>query len=272
MSATWVGRPSGSAAICGGVQLNEEQMKDMKAEAEPGASSADLLEHLPIRFENLERDVRAMDPAKLEEPREVGRGRLPATAIGLIVHIAEHTQRHLGQAITTAKLVRAMRDESGSGPAHLGLSMTDLTLIIRRFINEYQTGGDEAVAEELLDSEFYDHTPFPGFGPTREDVKALFRVLRGAFPDLRAEIIEQYADGDRVVTRKTFHGTHEGPFAGKPPSGRPVAIRVVDIVRIANGRIREHWNVVDVAGLMAQYGVTHGVGESPLFPDAGSVS
>jgi|SoiMethySBSTD1v2_1073268.scaffolds.fasta_scaffold1650940_2 predicted ester cyclase len=132
--------------------------------------------------------------------------------------------------------------------------MSDPISIMRRFVHEYQTAGNEAVADELLDTEFYDHSPFPGFGPAREDVKALFRALRAAFPDLRAEIVEQFADGDRVVTRKTFHGTHQGPFAGKAPSGLTVAIRVVDIVRIANGRIREHWNVVDVPGLMTQLG------------------
>ena len=93
-------------------------------------------------------------------------------------------------------------------------SMSDPISIMRRFVHEYQTDGNGAVADEILDTEFFDHTPFPGFGPTREDVEALFRALRAAFPDLRAEIVEQFADGDRVVTRKTFHGTHQGPFKG----------------------------------------------------------
>ena len=123
--------------------------------------------------------------------------------------------------------------------------------VMNRFIQEFQTEGNQAVAEELLAPDFVDHTPFPGFGSTREDVKALFAVLRSAFGGLRAEVIEQFSDGDRVATRKTFHGTHTGPFAGFAPTGKPVAIRVFDIVRIAEGRIQEHWNVVDVAGLMA---------------------
>jgi predicted ester cyclase len=124
--------------------------------------------------------------------------------------------------------------------------------VARRFVDEYQTAGDERVAEALLAQGFVDHTPFPGFGPTREDVKGLFRVLRGAFPGLRAEIIEQFSSGDRVVTRKTFHGTHRGPFAGIDATGRAVEIRVVDIVRVENGQIHEHWNVVDLPGLMQQ--------------------
>jgi predicted ester cyclase len=77
-------------------------------------------------------------------------------------------------------------------------------------------------------------------------------VLRAAFPDLRAEVVEQIADGDRVATRKIFHGTHRGAFAGIAPTGREVTIAVMDIVRIGEGQIREHWNVVDVSGLMRQ--------------------
>ena len=124
--------------------------------------------------------------------------------------------------------------------------------VINRFIDEFQTGGNEAVADELLAPDFVDHTPFPGFGSTREDVKRLFLMLRSAFPDLRAEVVEQFTDGDRVATRKTFHGTHRSEFFGKPGSGKKVAIQVMDIVRIKDGKIAEHWNVVDVAGLMAQ--------------------
>ncbi len=125
---------------------------------------------------------------------------------------------------------------------------------MQRFVHEYQSGGEEAVAEALLAPEFVDHTPFPGFGSTREDVKALFRVLRAAFPDLRAEVHAQFTDGDgeRVATWKTFHGTHQGAFVGIAPTGRKVTIRVMDFVRVSGGLMREHWNVVDVAGLMAQ--------------------
>ncbi len=88
--------------------LTAEQLSDLKREDQPGMDGAELLAEMSARLERVEHDVRSMDPATLEQTREVGRGRLPSTAIGLIVHIAEHTQRHLGQAITTAKLVRSL--------------------------------------------------------------------------------------------------------------------------------------------------------------------
>jgi steroid delta-isomerase-like uncharacterized protein len=66
------------------------------------------------------------------------------------------------------------------------------------------------------------------------------------------------SEGDRVTTYKTFNGTHQGEFMGVPATGRPVSIRVIDIVRFADGKITEHWNVVDVAGLLQQLGAFPG--------------
>jgi uncharacterized damage-inducible protein DinB len=89
-----------------GTQLSESQRTSLASESTPGASREELLAALDAAFTHAESIVRALDPATLSTPREVGRKRLPTTVIGLLTHIAEHTQRHVGQAITTAKLVR----------------------------------------------------------------------------------------------------------------------------------------------------------------------
>lgn len=91
-----------------GNQLSEEQLAELKVEPEPGASINDLLAAMERSFEHAEAVVRALHPADLGSPREVGRKRLPTTVIGLLTHIAEHTQRHLGQAISAAKLARVI--------------------------------------------------------------------------------------------------------------------------------------------------------------------
>jgi steroid delta-isomerase-like uncharacterized protein len=130
--------------------------------------------------------------------------------------------------------------------------MNDALSIVQMFVYEFQTMGNEHVAERLLAPDFVDHTPFPGFGGGREDVKRLFQVLRSAFPDLRAEIVEQFANGEMVATRKTFHGTHKGEFLGVPPTGKHMAFRVVDLLRVSDGKMREHWNVVDVTSIVGQ--------------------
>ena len=59
-----------------------------------------------------------------------------------------------------------------------------------------------------------------------------------------------------MVTRKTFHGTHQGDLMGIPPSGRPIAFDVIDILRLKDGKITDHWNVVDQLGLMRQIGAS----------------
>jgi hypothetical protein len=90
-----------------GRPLDASQMAAPAAEMQPGASLEELLADIDRALRRAEEIIRAVDPATLAEPRRVGRKRLPTTVIGLLVHIAEHTQRHLGQAICAAQLARA---------------------------------------------------------------------------------------------------------------------------------------------------------------------
>jgi steroid delta-isomerase-like uncharacterized protein len=125
----------------------------------------------------------------------------------------------------------------------------------RRFVEEYQTGRDESVADEILAEDFVNHAEVPGLPTDREGVKILFRAFWTAFPDFRMEIHDMFGAGDRVATRKTFRGTHDGEFTGIPPTGRMVGVDIIDIVRYEDGKLAEHWNVVDQLGLMRQLGV-----------------
>ena len=124
--------------------------------------------------------------------------------------------------------------------------------VVRRFVDEYQTGADERAFDELMHPQFVDHERPPGIAPGPEGVRQQFDGFRAAFPDLRAVILDQVAEGDKVTTRKVLRGTHRGPFMGIEPTGREVEIRVIDIVRVADGRIAEHWACVDRLGVLAQ--------------------
>lgn len=125
-------------------------------------------------------------------------------------------------------------------------------LLVRRLVDEAQCNGDFAVVDELLAEDFVDHSPFPGVPPTRDGVKMLFGYLRSAFPDLHVRIHEQIADEEKVVTRKTFEGTHRGEFMGMPPRGRSVAFEVIDILTVRDRKILEHRVVFDSAAIQAQ--------------------
>ena len=95
---------------------------------------------------------------------------------------------------------------------------------------------------------------FPSFPTTRDGMKQLFTMLHEAFPDLHPTIHDQIGEGDKVVTRKTLHGTHQGELIGIPPTGKQVAIEVIDILRVEDGKLVDHWAVVDQLGLMQQIG------------------
>ena len=124
--------------------------------------------------------------------------------------------------------------------------------IVQRFIKEFQNEGREEVALEILAETFVDHSTIPPFTPDRGGVIELFRSLRAAFSDFRAEIHDQIAENDKVVTRKTFHGTHTGEFFGIAPTMRAVEFGVIDILRLENGKFVEHRCEVDFAGLIRQ--------------------
>ena len=127
--------------------------------------------------------------------------------------------------------------------------------LVRRFVEQAQTRHDLSAIETYVAPDFVDHSAPPGVPTTREGVKVQFQMFIQALPDLHAIIDFQVADDDRVVTRKTLRGTHQGDLMGIPPTGRTVDIDVIDIVRVKAGRITEHWNNVDRLGLMRQLGV-----------------
>lgn len=92
-----------------GRELSAEQLQAMKLEGSGAISAKDALQALSHATAASAERVRRFDPAQLEEPRYVGRRRMQTTVGGLLVHVADHTQRHVGQAVTTAKVVLANR-------------------------------------------------------------------------------------------------------------------------------------------------------------------
>jgi steroid delta-isomerase-like uncharacterized protein len=133
------------------------------------------------------------------------------------------------------------------------MSPEDKKAIVRRFVDEVQTAHRLDVMDDLLSSDFVDHMA-GSRPPYIEGAKRLFTTLFTALPDLRATIHEQTVDGDMVWTRKEFQGTHLGPLMGLPPSGKAVSFEAIEILRIADGKIVEHWAVSDMLSLLQQIG------------------
>ena len=127
--------------------------------------------------------------------------------------------------------------------------------VVRRFIEEVQNNKDSAVFDELNDPEFVNLSAPPGVPSDREGGKMYLWSFFSAFPDSRWTIDDMIAEGDRVATKKTFTGTHTSDFAGIPATGNKVTLQFVDIMRVRDGRIVEHWLSMDQLSFMQQLGV-----------------
>jgi|ERR1041384_3203274 predicted ester cyclase len=127
--------------------------------------------------------------------------------------------------------------------------------VIRRFVEEVQNKKNWDVYDELNDPEFVNHSAPPGIPSDREGGKIYLGAFLNAFPDCRFTVDDMIAEGDQVVTKKTFTGTHEAEFAGIPPTRKRVTLQFVDIMRVRDGRIVEHWLSMDQLSFMQQLGV-----------------
>jgi predicted ester cyclase len=112
--------------------------------------------------------------------------------------------------------------------------------LVRRFVDEVQSAGNTDAIDEICSPEFVNHSAPPRVPSNREGVKQLTAMFRQAFPDSYFILEDMIAEGEKIATRKTFHGTHQGEFMGIPPTGQQVSVGLIDIVRIADGRVVEH--------------------------------
>ena len=125
--------------------------------------------------------------------------------------------------------------------------------VVIRFNKEAIEQGRLEAFDELLDPSFINHTAPAGMPSGRDGmVRFIIDVLRPAFSDLRADIYDQIAEGDKVVTRKAFHATHTGSFMGIPATGKPIVFPVIDIIRLRDGKYIEHWGIRDTHSVLQQ--------------------
>ena len=130
--------------------------------------------------------------------------------------------------------------------------MTANEAIYRRLIEEGFNQGNLAVVDELVAPDAQEHQR--GSADGIEGTKGTIRYLRSAFPDFKITIDEIVVSGDKVWARQKGGGTNLGSFAGHPPTGIKAFTDVIDVVRIEDGKIVEHWGVPDQLGMMMQLG------------------
>jgi predicted ester cyclase len=124
--------------------------------------------------------------------------------------------------------------------------------VVRRFNIEVIQNGNEDEFRALMASDFVNHAAPPGMPNGPQSMWNTFQnILRPALSDMTVTIHDQIAEGDRVTTRKTISGTHSGTLMGVLATGKPVAISVIDIVRVQNGLYAEHWGLNTLSNALA---------------------
>ncbi|MCS6926799.1 MAG: ester cyclase [Candidatus Binatia bacterium] len=127
--------------------------------------------------------------------------------------------------------------------------------VFRRYFEEVLNAGNLDLVDDLIARSYVSHYPTGyDFGGGPEGVKQIVSAVRTGFPDVHFTVEDVIAEGDRVVGRWTFRGTHQGDFMGIPPTGRKVSVMGIAIYRIARGKIAEAWVAWDAMGLMQQLG------------------
>ena len=127
--------------------------------------------------------------------------------------------------------------------------------VVRRFIEEVQNKKNMDVFDELNAEDFVNLSAPPGMPTDRAGGTMFLGGFLSAFPDSEVTVDDMIAEGDLVATKKTFTGTHTGEFMGIAASGNRVTLQYVDILRLRDGRIIEHWLSMDQLSFMQQLGV-----------------
>ena len=132
---------------------------------------------------------------------------------------------------------------------------TEQTKELCRRLYATVSSGDFGAIDQLVSPNFVEHEMVdPSLPAGREGLKALFRTVRQAMPDMVMTPEDIVVEGDRVAVRAVMTGTQTGEFMGIPPSGKHVEITVMDLHRIENNQFTEHWGVSDMLALMTQIG------------------
>jgi steroid delta-isomerase-like uncharacterized protein len=126
--------------------------------------------------------------------------------------------------------------------------------IALRLYEEVFNKGDIDALDDLAVTNYEEHDPLPGQGTGREGLRdRVSMIVSGLAPQFIVEDV--IAEGDRVVVRWTNNGRHVGEFMGIPPTNRDFSIAGIDIYRLEEGKLAEHWHVIDALAQLVQLGV-----------------
>ncbi|REJ76058.1 MAG: ester cyclase [Acidobacteria bacterium] len=135
------------------------------------------------------------------------------------------------------------------------MGLEDNKAVARRIYEEVLNGRNIDLADELVAEDSVENDPFPGVGQGRKGFKQFWKMFEASFPDYRISIEDIIAEGDKVVLRIRVKADYTGePFIGTVPTGREIEFESIDILRIENGVVTEHWGETDAIAMFDQIG------------------
>ena len=135
------------------------------------------------------------------------------------------------------------------------MSLEQNKALMRHWLEEFSQG-NLAIIDQLFASTHLAHAPGVPDNGSLSGFKQLMGMMREAFPDAKASIEDQVAEGDKVVTRFVVRGTHQGCFMAVPATNQSVIFSVIDITGLHNGQFVESWFNMDSLGILQQIGAT----------------
>jgi steroid delta-isomerase-like uncharacterized protein len=134
------------------------------------------------------------------------------------------------------------------------MSLAENKNIVRRYQEIYNANQLDRLTD-VLSEDLLTPNIMPGIPPGLEGAKIAHRIMLAGFPDYQTIIEDMIAEDDKVAARIKMTGTHTGEFIGIPPTGKRISFTGMYMVRIANGKIIEHWGEEDSVSLLQQLGV-----------------
>lgn len=129
----------------------------------------------------------------------------------------------------------------------------DVKAAVGRFISELWNKHRPEACDEFLADDFVDHDPYPGQREGRDGFKAWAEAFMGAFPDVVVTVDDMLMEGSKCAMRLAWSATHRGDYLGIAPTGRRVAGRQMEFVRVVNRRVVERWSMLDRPWLTEQF-------------------
>jgi predicted ester cyclase len=142
------------------------------------------------------------------------------------------------------------------------MSTEDNKVLLRRFYDEVINKKNLTAIDEFIDPQMVDHALPPGMPSGIEGQRQFLSMYSTAFPDTHFTVEDMIEEGDKVVVRLSVSATQQGAFMGLPPTDMHVRLTGIDIMRIAGGKIVEHWGEMNMLSMLQQLGVVPPPGQA----------